>query len=141
MLALARGLRLRSVGDGSDLVSALDAFHSLPFVGRWTSGVDALALLTRKDGLLLITAFARSRDTAALARVPDTYVLPAQEAAWCAAQAATPDSAWITKPANSSNGDGIEVLSAGESSAERAGLEAAGLGPFPHAHGSAPEAS
>lgn len=98
--------------------AALDEFYALKSISGWRQGVRCLDWVTRKDGLALTVQWARRRDPSALGCVPAAYELPRDRAAWMTASRAAQTAWWIAKPANSSNSDGIRLLSAAAAASE-----------------------
>lgn len=107
--------------------ASLDSFYAHKTLGGWTQGVRCLDWVTRKDGLALTVQWARRIDPAALGCIPASFVLPRDSKSWSLAASAARSAWWIAKPANSSNSDGIRLLSGSEASTEFApsGSEAA----------------
>ena len=98
--------------------ASLDNFYAHKTIGGWTQGVRCLDYVTRKDGLALTVQWARRIDPAALGCIPASFVLPRDRESWGLAASAARSAWWIAKPANSSNSDGIRLLSGSEASTE-----------------------
>ena len=110
----ARAKRLKN----SNQSAILDAFYTLKNIDKWSQGVRCLDWVTRKDALSLTVQWSRRCDPSSLGNVPACFVLPRDQTSWDTAASAAKSSWWIAKPVNSSNSDGIRLLSAKEASLE-----------------------